>query len=310
LAGNIPDVKTVKTLLSDLEPLGFGKVKLVMDKGFFSIGNINGLLKEHLKFLVSARISLKFIKNELDKTYDDIQTFEYYNEDYQLYSTTVPYEWDYKQARPYKGDILEEKRRVYIHLYYNIDRAAEDQKNFDRKLMVLKHELLSGKRNPKHENLYKKYFSVKSTPVRGIQVSVNNDAVKAAKRYYGFFTLLSNEKMDALTALELYRNKDLVEKAFGNLKERLNMRRTLVSSEQSLNGKLFVEFVALIYLSYLNKQMQNAHLYKVFSMAGLLDKLDVIECFVKPGRKLQIGELLESQYNIFLDLGIKPPASL
>ena len=32
-------------------------------------------------------------------------------------------------------------------------------------------------------------------------------------------------------------------KAFGNLKERLNFRRMQVSSELSLNGKLFVEFI-------------------------------------------------------------------
>lgn len=51
-----------------------------------------------------------------------------------------------------------------------------------------------------------------------------------------------------ITALETYRNRDLVEKAFGNLKEKLNLRRALVSSETSLRGKLFVEFVALIYL--------------------------------------------------------------
>ena len=48
---------------------------------------------------------------------------------------------------------------------------------------------------------------------------------------------------------------DFTEKAFGNLKERLNMRRTLVSSEQSLDGKLFVEFIALIYLSHIKKHM-------------------------------------------------------
>lgn len=63
--------------------------------------------------------------------------------------------------------------------------------------------------------------------------------------------------MDAVTALELFRNNDVVEKAFGNLKERLNMRRTLVSSEQNLDGKLFVEFVALIYLSNIKKQIQD-----------------------------------------------------
>lgn len=50
---------------------------------------------------------------------------------------------------------------------------------------------------------------------------------------------------------EIYRNKDLVEKAFDNLKDRLNMRRLAVSSEQSLAGKLFVQFVVLVYLSYI-----------------------------------------------------------
>jgi transposase len=48
---------------------------------------------------------------------------------------------------------------------------------------------------------------------------VKEDAVKDAKRYYGVFAFLSNEKMDSLTALKLYRNKDVVEKAFGNLKK-------------------------------------------------------------------------------------------
>ncbi len=43
--------------------------------------------------------------------------------------------------------------------------------------------------------------------------------------------------MDAFTALHLYRMKDVVEKAFGNIKERLNMRRLLVSSEKELDGK-------------------------------------------------------------------------
>jgi transposase len=304
LAGNIPDVITVKTLLEDLKDIGIKKFKLVMDRGFFSIDNINSLLKERIKFLISAKTSLKFIRSKLDEVYETMQTFEHYNEDYQLYATTVSAEWNFS-----KGDTTEGKRRVYVHLYYNIDRAAEDQKALARKLMELKHELLSGKRKAEHESLYRKYFTVKTTPARGIQVSVNNDATKQAKRYYGFFALLSNVKMDALTALERYRNKDLIEKAFGNLKERLNMRRTLVSSEQSLNGKLFVEFVSLIYLSYLNKQMQLSHLYKDYTMASMLDKLDVIECFESPKRK-RIGEILSEQRQLFLALGVDPPSSL
>jgi transposase len=195
-------------------------------------------------------------------------------------------------------------------LYYNIDKATEDQKNFDRKLLGLKHELLEGKRIPEHENLYRKYFTEKTTPVRGTQVSVKEDAVKKAKRYYGFFALMTNETMDSITALELYHNKDVVEKAFGNLKERLNLRRTLVSSEQSLDGKLFVEFIALIYLSYIKKQMQEQNLFKDYTLQGALDKLDVIECFENPGQELRVGELLEKQKDLYIKLGVKSPVSL
>ena len=310
LAGNIPDVKTIKVLLADLGELGLEKMKLVMDKGFFSVDNINGLMKERLKFLIAVRTSLGIVRRELERVYDDFSTFEYYDEDHELYSTTVTSEWDYAQERPYKGDVLEEKRRVYIHLFYNVDRAAEDQKNFDRRLMRLKRELISGKRDPENESQYSKYFMVKNTPARGIQVTVNEEAIKKAKRYYGFFALLSNEKMEAITALELYRNKDLVEKAFGNLKERLNLRRSLVSSEKSLDGKLFVEFIALIYLSCLKKRMQEKNLGRHYTMTGLLDKLDVIECFERPGSALQVGEVLEKQRQIYHDLDVQPPSSL
>jgi len=310
LAGNITDVMTVRALLEDLKNLGLDKVKLVMDRGFYSEANINGLMKEHLKFLVAVKMSLKYVRSELDKVYEEFLTFEHYNDDYELYSTTISYDWDYTQVRPYKGDVLEEKRRVYIHLYHNIDRATEDKKNFDRKLMELKNEIVSGDRKPENEKSYKKYFTVKSTPVRGTKATVNEGAVKDAKRYYGFFALLSNEKMDSIRALELYRNKDLVEKAFGNLKERLNLRRTLVSSEQSLNGKLFVEFVALIFLSDLNNRMRYAQLYKYHSMASLLDKLDVIECFESQGKKLQVCEVIDKQRELYAALGIESPTSL
>ena len=310
LAGNIPDSKTVKTLVEDLDVLGFSKVKLVMDRGFYSEANINGLYKEHLKFLIATKTSLTFVKKILDAVYDDISMFSNYDNNLGVYSITVPSEWNYTQERPYKNDAIKDKRRIYIHLYYNIDKAAEDAKKFDSLLSELQKELLSGNRLERHESQYKKYFEVKKTPKKGVQVIAKSDAIKAAKRYYGYFTLLSNEKMDSKTALYIYRTKDVVEKAFGNLKERLNMRRMLVSSEKSLNGKLFVEFIALIFLSYINKQMKDQRLFETYTMQEALDKLDVIECFEHPRHKLRVGELLEKQKKLYIDLGVAPPASL
>lgn len=310
LAGNIPDSKTVKHLLAELNLLGYSKVKLLMDRGFYSEDNINALFKDQLKFLISVKMSLAFVRKELDAIYERFRSFEHYSEKYELYYHTVQTVWSYTLYRPYKGDTITEPRRIYLHFYYNIDRAAEDEKAFDRKLIALCKELESGQRVPEHEKLYQKYFETKTTPKRGTKVKVVEEAVSKAKRYYGFFALLTNETMDAITALELYHNKDIVEKAFGNLKERLNMRRTLVSSEQSLDGKLFVEFVALIYLSYIKKQMQDTDLFKNYTLQGALDKLDVIECFEAPGQRLRVGELLEKQKDLYIKLGVEPAASL
>jgi transposase len=310
LAGNIPDSKTVKHLLADLDSLGFYKVKLVMDRGFYSKANIDMLYKARLKFLLSAKMSLTFIRQHLRPIYDTFRSFEHYDAQHELYMRTVQTTWDYRQERAYKGDTLRSKRRIYIHYYFNIDRAAEDEKAFDNTLIALRDELLSDKRVKEHETQYAKYFMIKETPKRGIQVQVKEEAIAEAKRHYGFFALVTNETMDAKRALELYRNKDVVEKAFGGLKERLNMRRLLVSSEQSLEGKLFVQFVALIYLSYIKKQMQTHQLFKKYTLQTLLDRLDVIECFERPKRRLRVGEVLQKQKEIYQALGVEPPSSL
>lgn len=310
LAGNIPDSKTVHHLLGDLDRLGFAKVKLVMDRGFYSEANMNALYHEHRKFLLSVNMSLAFVQKELEPLYEHFRTFEHYDSDYELYMNSVATTWNYTHERPYKGDSIQEERRLYIHYYFNIERAAEEEKRLDRRLMQLREELLTDKPLKANEALYARYFTLTKTPKRGVNVQVKEDAVAKTKRYFGFFALITNEKMGAKEALQIYRNKDVVEKAFGNLKERLNLRRLLVSSEQSLDGKLFVAFIALIYLSYIKKKMQQRTLFKTYTIGTMLDKLDVIECFEAPKQKFRVGEILNKQLEIYAALGIEPPASL
>lgn len=310
LAGNIPDVKTIKNLLADMDFLGYNKVKLVMDRGFYSEANINALYQNHLKFLISAKVSLKFIQRELEPVRDSIRTWTNYSQKYELYAYSTAISWAYSQERPYKGDVLKGKRRMYLHLYYNAEKAVEDERNLNTLLGTLQEELESGIRNPEHEKQYAKYFQVRTTPARGTKVTAKDEVIEEAKKNYGYFVLLSNEVRDPIKALELYRNKDLVEKAFGNLKERLNFSRTSVSSDRSLDGKLFVEFIALIYLSYIKKKMQDKDLFRKYTLQGLLDELDVIECFEQPGRELRVGEVTKLQAELYEAMEISPPPSL
>ena len=310
LAGNVPDVKTLRKLLSDMNTLGYEKIKVVLDRGFYSAANINDLYKHHIKFLVAAKISLKLVQTNLDTVRDTMRSWIHYSQAYQLYTYSMPITWNYVQKRPYKRDTIKAKRRMYLHLYFCPERALEDEKAFNNRLAAWQAELETGQRHPDHKKQYAKYFEVKTTPVRGTTVIAKEDALAEAKRNYGYFVLLSNEVKDAVKALEIYRNKDLVEKAFNNLKERLNLRRMAVSSEQSLDGKLFVQFIALIYLSYITRKMQQNKMFKHHTMQDVLDEFDVIECFEVPGQRLQVGEITKLQSDLYTKLGTEPPASL
>ena len=306
IIGNIPDVKTVRELIRELDILGYEKIKLVMDRGYYSTDNINALYKDHMKFLCGTATTLRYAKDFIREVGANKDSYESYNSELELYIFSKTISWDYEQARPYKGDSIKGERRMYLHLYYNPDKQVDDAKAFNRKLDMLKEELLSGKRVPEHEKDYKKYFVIKETPVRGISLTYKQDEINAARERYGFFTLISNEVKDPVTAIRLYRMRDIVEKAFWNIKERLNLKRTLTSSESSLDGKLFVEFVALIYLSYIKNKMEEAGLFSRYTMHELLDELDVIECFTEPGKAPIQGEVLKKQEQLYIDLGVTP----
>jgi transposase len=143
--------------------------------------------------------------------------------------------------------------------------------------------------------------------VRGVSITARQDAIDLAERDYGYFALISNDIKDPIEALKLYRSKDLIEKAFGNLKERLNMRRTSVSSEQNLEGKLFVQFIALMYLSYITAAMNEKGMFKDYTIHEILDDLDVIECFEQPGHAATIGEITKKQKGLYASLGVAVP---
>jgi transposase len=198
---------------------------------------------------------------------------------------------------------------MYLHIYYSPEKRVEKENAFNLLLTNLQSEFINEERQAERQKLYGKYFEI-SNPVRGLKILPKEDAIADAVKDFGFFALISNDIKDPISALQIYRNKDLAEKAFGNLKERLNLRKLSVSSEQSLDGKLFVEFIALIILSYIKKRMQDNNLFKDYTMQELLDELDIIECFELSGKRIRIGEITKKQIQLYEKLGIEPPTSL
>ena len=77
----------------------------------------------------------------------------------------------------------------------------------------------------------------------------DESSIAEAKQYHGCVKLISNVVKDPKETLQIYRNMGLSKRTLGNLKERLSLRRMLVSSETGLDRKLLVHRVALILLS-------------------------------------------------------------
>jgi transposase len=311
LPGNISDVKTLKELLSSLGFLKLpGQVKLVMDRGFYSQENIQACYHQHLKFLIAGKTSLKLTKEVLARKCKTMITRSHYHPEQELYMDTQLLSWDFTEIKPRSGETVEVSKRLYLHLYFNDQRAVDDRQSFHRMLDGLEQELRNGVRVPEHETAYARYFEVNETPKRGIQLRYRQEAITAKEQDYGYFVLLSNDIKDPVEALEIYRAKDTVEKAFGNLKERLNLRRTSVSSEENLEGKLFVQFIALTLLSYLQKAMRDKDQFKYYTLQEALDELDVIECIEQPGKRRRISEMTQKQLDLYEVFGVTPPTSL
>jgi hypothetical protein len=308
LPGNVKDVKTVRQLIHEFVIMGYKKVNLVFDRGFYSKENIDALYKSHQKFIIGLKLSLNYVKGVLEEERENLKRWSNMQTQFGAYGICRAFEWEYEQKRPNKGDVIREKRRAYLLLYYNPEKCARDQVERNEYLISLLDDLNKKDLKDYRSKDYEKYFHVTETPKRGRKIVAKESVIDEESKNFGYFALLSNEVKDPYDALALYRSKDVVEKAFGNLKERLNFRRMQVSSELSLNGKLFVEFVALIYLSFIKKAMQDAKLFDIWTMQELLDELDTIELFEAPGHGRSLGEVTDKQEKLYMALDVQPPS--
>lgn len=296
LPGSITDVTTLANLLKTFKALEIKSLCYVMDKGFYSKKNVDGLLASRNKFLLSVPLSNKWIHPAIDAIYETIHGPEGYKklDDEFLYVHTALYPW---------GD---KRYRCYLHLYYNARARAEAVDQFNEKLCLYKKELESEKLEAKHQWAYEAFFIVKTTPKRGRKITFNMPAVNQyINRYAGFQVLLSNDIKDPIEALQVYRDKDVVEKCFDDYKSQLDMKRLRMHSSATVDGRLFIQFIALIYVSALRKNMRKANLMGQYTVRELLQETETIIKIKYSGKYgCILTEMTKTQRNILSALNI------
>ena len=238
LPGNITDVSIIKKLLIDMSFLGLKKVKFVLDRGFCSADNINDLYRNRHKFIIASKNNLSktsVFLNEMKESEKGLLNFDL---KHNVYFFSKSDKWKYEFINR-KGENSFENKLIYFHGFYDGVKAEDEKVEFIRELKFAEECFKDGSASDVQKKLAEVYFILNED---GTIASYNNKVIDEKMQSFGYFLLLSNHSTDAIETLSVYRNKDVVEKTFCNLKNRLDMKRTKVSSEESLEGKLFVQF--------------------------------------------------------------------
>ena len=135
LPGSITDVTTLHNLLKTFKSLGKKTFYSVMDKGFYSKKNVDELVISRTKFILSIPLNNKWVQRAIDDVYEIIDGPEGYRK--------IDNEAIYVHSRLYSWGL--EKRRCYLHLYYNEHKKSAAKYRFHEQLLNYKAELESGK---------------------------------------------------------------------------------------------------------------------------------------------------------------------
>ncbi|MCG2790716.1 MAG: transposase, partial [Actinomycetia bacterium] len=121
----------------------------------------------------------------------------------------------------------------------------------------------------------------------------------------GTTILVSNRKVEPKAALSLYRRKDSVEKFFDSMKNDMDRKRLRIHSRKTFEGRLFLDFLALILYSQISKTMMDEDIVKNYTVAELMYEFKKIKLIGLGEKKTIITEVSKKQRELFERFRIK-----
>ena len=78
------------------------------------------------------------------------------------------------------------------------------------------------------------------------------------------------------------------------------MKRLRVHLKENMKGRLFIQFIALILVSYIQRVMSEKNLFKLGSMSGVLEELELLNVVKFSGHNGKVSsEMTKKQKEIF-----------
>ena len=261
--GNIPDKISLANALRQLDMLDLASPVIVADNGFYSQDNMTHFAREHTKFLMLANSTDKWVRSEIDAAREELGHFR----------NVCPFDVDVSgvmRRRQHGFSIVRKRtrgnfeagetesftRRLYVHVFHKPEAAPIQERRLRESLFSLKKDLEDGVEEfrPAAQKQIDSYLTVKRT-AKGVKVDFKMDGIEEAKRYWGYFVLVSNEIKDPFDALKAYRSREKIEELFATYKDSFDGRKPRTWYPENLYGRQFAQFLGLGYPCFLAKRI-------------------------------------------------------
>jgi transposase len=298
-SGSQKDVRTLTTTLSQFEvTTGKRAITVVMDKGFYSTRNINYMLNDSgngpVKFLISVPFTSSFAKKQVESERKDIDSVE----------NTIVINGSPMRAVT-KERTWDKQHKLYTHIYYSAKKALGIREELYASVALLRQKVTENPEKHLDDEECQKYLIIRKSDKQdaGYTINIRTDVIQKNIQTAGWVILISNDVSDAQKAMNIYRDKDVVEKGFLRLKNSIDLGRLRVHSDNAMHGKLFIGFIASVIMSIINRVMADTGLYRKYTMKELLQILAKLRIQEINGHNI-ISPITKEQRIIYEAFGI------
>jgi transposase len=248
--GSINDVSQLRVMLGKITGYGYKKIGFILDRGYFSRGNIRYLDECGYSFVIMAKGMASFVSElilENRGTFENKRVCDM--NAYGVYGKTV-------QRTLFEGD---EKMR-YIHIYHSISKEAVERESFENELRE-RTALLMSHQNETVEfgSAYERYFYLHYDENGVFLYPEENTTVTEREiALCGYFVIITSDRMTAKEALHLYKSRDASEKLFASDKSFLGNKSMRSHTNEGIEGRIFTQFIALIIRNKIYTSLQES----------------------------------------------------
>jgi len=301
--GSIKDVTTLHNMVEYLEWLDLSYTLFVLDRGFFSSYNLKKM-KANMRFIIPLPYTNKKAVALIKKHKNNLA----------LHSNAFSLN---KQIMYGVTNRIEIGRKRYnAHLYLDEKRRVEERERFLSKVLELEKKLEEPELSGNIEELkgflsdtvsgWDKLFEIIERDGK-FWIKRKEKAIEAQLEKMGTMILLSNKRLEGKEVLRLYRRKDVVEKFFDSMKHDLERKRLRIHTQETFEGRLFLDFLALIIYSKISSVMRKEGINKDFTVQELMYELKKIKLIRLGMKKMIVTEVSKKQRELFQSFKISLP---